>query len=97
MSLQKVSIFMIEHQMIIPPRSCMVRSLLWSFVALGISLVFLVVSPYLRGRPGVEYSFLYRDANTILGNPLHYGALKKMTSVLLISSGTVLFFTALMG
>lgn len=96
MSLQKVSIFMIERQTIIRVRGCMVRSLLWSLVALGISFSWLF-SLACAAAPGVEYSFLYRDANAISGNPFYRGMLEKLTFVLMISSGSVLLFTALMG
>lgn len=81
--------------MMIPARSGMARSLSWSLVVLGISLVFLAVSLYLHGRTGVEYSFLYRDANAIAGNPFYYGILENLTAVLMISSGSILLFTAM--
>lgn len=85
---------MIEHQKMIPARGGVARSLPWPLAALGISLVFLAVSLYLHGRTGVEYSFLYRDANAIAGNPFYYGILENLTAALMISSGSILLFTA---
>ena len=75
----------------------MARSLPWAPVAVGICLIFLAVALYLHGRTGVEYSFLYRDANAIAGNPFYYGILENLTAVLMISSGSILLFTAATG
>lgn len=88
---------MIEHRARIPARSDMARSLPWAPVAVGICLIFLAVALYLHGRTGVEYSFLYRDANAIAGNPFYYGILENLTAVLMISSGSILLFTAATG
>lgn len=86
---------MTEHPTMIPAQGVMARSLFWSLVAIGISLVSLALSLYLHGRTGVEYSFLYRDANAIAGNPFYYGLLENLTAVLMISSGSIILFTAM--
>lgn len=66
----------------------------WFVVAAGICIIFLIISIYLHNRTGVEYSFLYRDANAISSNPFYYGILESLTAILLISSGAIMTFTA---
>lgn len=85
---------MIEYSEITSSQNDRARSLRWFLVALGICLVFLAISLYLQVRTGVNHSLLYRDANAIAGNPFYYGILESLTAALMISSGSIILFTA---
>ncbi len=75
-------------------RSTVARSLIWAVVAFGICLAFWAIIAYLHWRTDVKYSFLYRDANAIAGNPFYYGILESLTAALMISSGSIIIFQA---